>query len=227
MGDVGQGEAERMTHSVAGVTPRPGLTALVPGYAERAAASPSGSWRDRLLAEASELTRQGGWQTLTMGKLADRVGVSRQTVYNEIGSKSQLAEAMVMRELEVFLRAVDRAFDENPDDLVDALREAARRVLDTARSNPLLHAVLSASHGAESDLLPLLTTQSAPLIEAARQLIAGHLTRYDVPLDDDELDAAVDMVVRLVLSHVTLPSDDPASTADRIAWIARRVLHRD
>jgi hypothetical protein len=86
--------------------------------------------------------------------------------------------------------------------------------------------VLSASHGAESDLLPLLTTQSAPLIEAARQLIAGHLTRYDVPLDDDELDAAVDMVVRLVLSHVTLPSDDPAGTADRIAWIARRVLHR-
>ena len=45
-----------------------------------------------------------------MGRLADRVGVSRQTVYNEIGSKQQLGEAMIMRELEVFLRNVDAAF---------------------------------------------------------------------------------------------------------------------
>lgn len=207
------------------VTPRPGLAALLPGYTTRA--TPGGSWRDRLLAEASELTRQGGWQTLTMAKLADRVGVSRQTVYNEIGSKSQLAEAMVMHELEVFLQGVDHAFEQHPDDLVAALREAARRVLETARTNPLLHAVLSASHGAESDLLPLLTTQSAPLIEAARQMIGDHLTHYDVPLADDELDAAVDMVVRLVLSHVTLPSGSPEETADQIAWIARKVLeHR-
>ncbi|HET9499488.1 MAG TPA: TetR family transcriptional regulator [Marmoricola sp.] len=220
-------ESDHVTSSAGspspGIAPRAGLVALVPGYADRMAGSPGG-WRDRLLAEAAQLTRQGGWQTLTMAKLADRVGVSRQTVYNEIGSKSQLAEAMVMRELEVFLQAVDLAFEEHPDDLVEALREAARRVLETARTNPLLHAVLSASHGAESDLLPLLTTQSAPLIEAARQMIGDHLTHYEVPLEEDQLDAAVDMVVRLVLSHVTLPSATPAETADQIAWIATKVL---
>ena len=48
---------------------------------------------------AARFTAEHGWGALTMGKLADLVGVSRQTVYNELGGKPQLAEAMVMREL--------------------------------------------------------------------------------------------------------------------------------
>jgi AcrR family transcriptional regulator len=203
------------------VTPRPALAALL---RTEGGGGHGGGWRERLLAQAAELTRAGGWQAITMAKLADRVGVSRQTVYNEIGSKRQLAEAMIMHELEIFLRAVDAAFENNPDDLVDAIREAARRVLEMARTNPLLHAVLSASHGAESALLPLLTTQVDPLIEAAQGLIRRHLDGYDVPLGDDRIDPLVDMVIRLVLSHVTAPSTSPSETADNIAWIAARVL---
>ena len=59
--------------------------------------------RDRMLAAAARFTAEHGWGALTMGKLADLVGVSRQTVYNELGGKPQLAEAMVLRELELFL----------------------------------------------------------------------------------------------------------------------------
>jgi AcrR family transcriptional regulator len=204
------------------VTPRPALSALL-GVEETSLQQ--SSWRSRLIAQAAELTRAGGWQAITMAKLADRVGVSRQTVYNEIGSKRQLAEAMIMHELEVFLQAVEAAFEENPDDLVAAIREAAARVLEMARTNPLLHAVLSASHGAESALLPLLTTQVEPLIEAAHGLVRRHLDGYDHGLDEDRIDPLVDMVIRLVLSHVTAPgATSPRETADNIAWIAARVL---
>jgi len=207
------------------VTPRPGLSALLGlDDAGGGPSAPVSGWRDRLVAQAAELTRAGGWQAITMAKLADRVGVSRQTVYNEIGSKRQLAEAMIMHELEVFLQAVDAAFEENPDDLPGAIREAARRVLEMARRNPLLHAVLSASHGAESALLPLLTTQVEPLIEAAHGLVRRHLDTYDHGLDEDRVDPMVDMVIRLVLSHVTSPSTSPTETADNIAWIAEQVL---
>ena len=97
----------------------------------------------RVIAAAAELTAETGWSAVTMGKLAERVGVSRQTVYNELGNKAALAEAMVLRELEAFLRGVESAFDDNPDDLVAAIRAAAESALTRAVTNPLLHAVLT------------------------------------------------------------------------------------
>lgn len=205
------------------VTPRPGLVALMPGFGS-GGGHPGSAWRERLIQEAAELTRSGGWQSITMAKLADRVGVSRQTVYNEIGSKQQLGEAMIMYELEVFLQLVDEAFASNAEDLVAAIRAAATAVLRGALTNPLLRAVLSASHGAESALLPLLTTQSEPLIDAAGVLIRGHLANFEVPFEGRRLDALVDMVIRLVLSHVTAPAGTPEQTGEDIAWIAQEVL---
>ena len=179
---------------------------------------------ERVVAAAAELTCEVGWSRVTMAKLADRVGVSRQTVYNEMGSKPALAEAMVLRELAIFLAGVDSAFEEHPSDLVEAIRAASLTVLTLAETNALLQAVVSASYGAETDLLPLLTTQSDALIDTAKQVISARMGGYDIALEGRELDAAIDMVVRLVLSHVTHPADTPARTADDIAWIVERAL---
>ena len=73
--------------------------------------------RQRIVAAAVELTTTQGWAHVTMSRLAERVGVSRQTVYNEIGTKPALAEAMILAELDRFLAAVESAFDRHPDDL--------------------------------------------------------------------------------------------------------------
>ena len=180
--------------------------------------------RERLLAAAARFTSEHGWGELTMAKLADLVGVSRQTVYNELGGKPQLAEAMVLRELEQFLNVVDSAFQDNPDDLVRAIEMAAFRVLDLASTDPLLHAILSSSQGADSELLPLLTTNSEPLLGAAGQMIRAHVDSYDVGIEEQRVEVLIDMVVRLVLSHVMQPTASPAETAETIAWIADRVL---
>jgi hypothetical protein len=50
------------------------------------------------------------------------------------------------------------------------------------------------------------------------------VTAYPIDIDDRHLDAAIDMVVRLVLSHVVHPLGEPAATADDIAWISGRTL---
>lgn len=180
--------------------------------------------RDRLLEAAVGLMTTAGWGRVTMARLADEVGVSRQTVYNEIGTKNDLAEAMVMRELDRFLAGVAQAFDENPGDLIGAIRDSARRVLEYAQDNALLHAVVSATHGADTELLPLLTTHSQHLLEGAKLVVAERVASYDLGLPAPRLEASIDMVVRLVLSHVMQPTADPARTADDIAWIAQRVL---
>ena len=177
---------------------------------------------DRVVAAAAELTLEEGWPGVTMGKLAERVGVSRQTVYNEVGSKPQLAEEMVLAELATFLAVVDAAVDEQPADLVEAIRAASRGVLELARSNALLQAVVSRSYGAESELLPLLTTRNDALVLAATEAVRGRVTAYQVDIDARHLDAAIDMVVRLVPSHVVHPVGEPAATADDIAWISGR-----
>ncbi len=182
------------------------------------------SHRERLLGAAAQFTAEHGWGALTMAKLAELVGVSRQTVYNEIGGKPQLAEAMILRELETFLARVDAAFSDNPTDLVRAIEAAAVNVLELARTDPLLHMVVRSSQGAESDLLPLLTTHSEALLDAAGAVIGEHVRRYDVPLAHDRMQVMVDMVIRLVLSHVMQPSGEPRETAATIAWIAQRVL---
>ncbi len=179
---------------------------------------------DRLIEAAARFTAEHGWGALTMAKLADLVGVSRQTVYNEIGGKSQLAETMVLRELQQFLDLVDSAFHDNPEDLVSAIETAALRVFHRAGADPLLRAILRSSQGADSALLPLLTTQSEPLLEAAGEMIRVRVATYDVPLAAPRVEVLIDMVVRLVLSHVMQPRDEPEATAETIAWLAAQIL---
>ncbi|MDT7638460.1 MAG: hypothetical protein QOC83_2748 [Pseudonocardiales bacterium] len=190
--------------------------------------------RERLLDATAAVTVEEGWASVTMAKVAGLAGVSRQTVYNEYGAKSALGQAMVLRELERFLAVVGHELDIH-DDLVEAIRSAAEQTLLLARSNPLLNRMLASAHnvsaggpGADNELLPFLTTDAQPLIAAAKDVISQRLARFPDPgISPARLDAAVDAIVRLVLSHVMQPVGEPARTADDLAWIAGRVLARD
>ena len=55
-----------------------------------AAADPAarvGPLRERIVSRAVALTAEVGWAGVTMARLADGVGVSRQTVYNELAAR--------------------------------------------------------------------------------------------------------------------------------------------
>ncbi len=183
-----------------------------------------GPYRQPIVAAAIELTVRSGWSSVTMSRLAEIVGVSRQTVYNELGSKPLLAEAMIAHELARFLSVVREAFERHPDDLVEAIHDAVRGVLELADDNLLLRAIVSATHGTDTELLPLLTVRAGSLLTEARVMLRGRVRSYDPPLDAEQLDVAIDVVVRTVLSHIMQPSDTPARTADALAWMASRLL---
>ena len=65
--------------------------------------------RDEALDVAARLLVTGGWRGLRLQDVADRVGISRQTLYNEFSSKQGLAAALVLRLTEQFLDSVEAA----------------------------------------------------------------------------------------------------------------------
>lgn len=180
--------------------------------------------RDAILTVTARLITEQGWQAVTMSRLAAELNVSRQTIYNEVGAKPQLAEAVVLAELGRFLEVVTTAFDEHPGDVLEAIRAAVRNVLELARDNALLHAVVSATHGANTELLPLLTTHTDGLLDTAKTVVSHCLKAYELPIEAREVEIAVDLVVRHVLSHVMQPSGEPAATADAVTWAAAKLL---
>ena len=186
--------------------------------------SAASTMRERILVAATEMTVATGWASVTMARLADAVGVSRQTIYNEVGDKSGLAEAMILGELARFLDVVNSAFEREPTNLLAALRRAVRDVLEMSAGNDLLKAVVSASHGADTELLPLLTTHSDALVDTAKAVVRTRVMTFDLDLTSQQLEGVIDVVVRVVLSHVMQPSASPEETADMLAFIAGKVL---
>ncbi|MEH6379323.1 helix-turn-helix domain-containing protein, partial [Streptomyces sp. KLMMK] len=70
--------------------------------------------RELLLDAAFAALRTRPWNGVRMVDVAAAAGVSRQTLYNEFGSKDGLARALVRREAETFLAGVERALAAAP-----------------------------------------------------------------------------------------------------------------
>lgn len=98
--------------------------------------------RESLLDAAYTALTERAWTAVRMVDVAAAAGVSRQTLYNEFGSKEGLARALVRRETDNYLAGVARALSQGSP-AAGARRDAAGRVaaaatwtLRTARANP-------------------------------------------------------------------------------------------
>jgi AcrR family transcriptional regulator len=190
--------------------------------------STSGSLREQMLDAAKAIIEKSGWGSVTMGKLAAAVGVSRQTVHTEVGTKHLLAESLVQRELQDFLAFVQARLAAESD-LVAGIRSAAQGVLEQGETNLLLRTVLgsgSISNETDGELLKLLTIDSGFIVDTAVEAVRANVLELYTPLPftDDELVGAAEAIVRLVLSHLVRPSKPPAEAAADIAHIVELVL---
>lgn len=181
--------------------------------------------REALLDAAYDAAVAGDWQRIRMADVAAAAGVSRQTLYNEFGSKDQLAAALTGRETERFLDGIDAAVDAtDPPTPADAVRAAVRYTFETAGDNPLVKAVLIEDSG----LLPFLTTRAEPLIRAARERMLAKLAERWPALDPAEAEVVAESVTRLVVSYLVLPSDShaahPEAMATRLSHLVDRLL---
>ncbi|MGW2783388.1 TetR/AcrR family transcriptional regulator [Streptomyces populi] len=175
--------------------------------------------RESLLDAAYTALARRPWSAVRMVDVAAMAGVSRQTLYNEFGSKEGLARALVRREADAYLAGVDRALAAHTD-ARERLAAAAEWTTSAARSNALVRAMLT---GCWSERLPSPALSAVPSSSAVpaqrradgplpsptdfvalvrdRAVAALALSRADTP----EVARACELVVRLALSWVVAP----------------------
>jgi AcrR family transcriptional regulator len=180
--------------------------------------------RDRLLDAGRERLAERTWSEVTMAEIATAAGVSRQTLYNEFGTRDEFGQALMIREGGRFLDAVEQAIDEHADDALAALTAGLEQFLAIAHGDPLVRLLLA--DDGTGGLLPLLTTQSGPVLDWAGRRLADTIDGHWPGVARPDLDMLADALVRLAISHVTAPRDPPARTARSITRLLAPSIER-
>jgi AcrR family transcriptional regulator len=180
--------------------------------------------RDALLDAAYDVVVAGNWHAARMVDVAQAAGVSRQTLYNEFGSKDALAEALALREAARFLDGTDAILEEmHPSGPAEAIRAASEYTLREAANNPLLKAVLTDD---AAELLPFITTRSDVILGAAREKFQSYWELHWPELSAEDVALASEMLPRLTMSFLVLPSDGHDASAEAIAGRLAKLVDR-
>jgi AcrR family transcriptional regulator len=173
--------------------------------------------RTTVLDAVREQLRTRTWAEVKMADVAKVAGVSRQTLYNEFGSRGELAQAFVLREADLFLDAIQQAVVANRSDPVAALGAAFEVFLVTAAEDPLVRSLLGGAGAGAEELLPLVTTQGEPVLERATTRLAAFLQEGWPEIDPANTTLLAEAVVRLAISYAALPSGPAGMNGDAIA----------
>ncbi len=147
------------------------------------------------------------WTQVRMADLADEVGVSRQTIYNEFGSKDDLLLALFDRELARFLTGVEERMNEAKR-FDAAFRDTLEWLLDEALEHRVLSRMVEdARAGSTEGLIPLLTVRSDAIIKPARAQIVQMLIERWPKLDREAAEVSTDLSIRFVLGQLVTPTD--------------------
>lgn len=181
---------------------------------------------DRILCAADEVFRERGVREGTMRQVAMRAGVGRATLYRYFPGKEHLLEALVLREARQLFALLDVELggDDEPGVLFERGLLAA---LSHLRTHPLLQRVLRQE---PESILPLLTVNGAPLLEAAVDFTTPYIERAVKQEQLVEVDAraTAEWGVRILLSLLLTPSvvvdlDDPDEVKVFVSWLTKTI----
>jgi AcrR family transcriptional regulator len=173
--------------------------------------------RTTLLETARELLRERRWNDITMADIATGAGVSRQTLYNEFGSRDGFVQAYLLYDADRILSAVEHAIETSGGEPADALERAFLVFLEMIAGDPLAVTVIS---GDDPDgLLALVTTRGGPVLRIAAGRLATAILRMWPEAANADVQLLSETLVRMALSHATLPDGDPADTAASISTL--------
>ncbi len=160
-----------------------------------------------------------------MADVAERSGISRQSIYNTFGTREGIAQAYVMREATSFLEAVEARIAIGQESPLDALAAALELFLAAAETHPLVRAISASDEGDE--LLALVTTRGGPVLSHLTERLAALIETTWPGVQADSARVAGDTLVRLAISHAALPGGSPAETATQMTEILGPFIERE
>jgi len=158
-----------------------------------------GRTREAALTGALAAVTKYGSRKATMGDIAMLAGIAKATLYNHFRTRDDLYFALVAAEVE---RVAAAAGAKLPEGFDVAVAEAARLLGDY----PALRRIAVDDPGA---MVALTTPSAGPVWHTARAAVAGGLTSAGYA----ESPAAVDLVLRYLVSQLSAPSSADARVA--------------
>jgi AcrR family transcriptional regulator len=171
--------------------------------------------RDSVLDAMRDLLLTRDWSAITLSDVARVAGISRQTIYNEFGSRQGLAQGYALRLADRLVDAIHAALDANVGNIYEAFLAGFRSFFAESASDPLVISLLSGV--AKPDLLQLITTDSAPIITRASARLSLALTQTWVATSDEDAGVLARAIVRLALSYVSMPPEADHDVARDLA----------
>lgn len=178
--------------------------------------TPAFALRDSVLDAMRDLLLARDWSGITLGDVARVAGVSRQTIYNEFGSRHGLAHGYAVRLADRLVDAVDDALHHNIGDVYTAFLQGFRTFFTESAADPLVISLLTGA--AKPDLLQIITTDSGPIITRCSDRLTTIFVHSWVRASHDDIGIVARAIVRLAMSYVSMP---PESDYDVAADLAR------
>ncbi|MCX5142805.1 MULTISPECIES: TetR/AcrR family transcriptional regulator [unclassified Streptomyces] len=196
--------------------------------------------RDALLDAAHAALTVRPWQAVRMVDVAAAAGVSRQTLYNEFGSKDGLARALVRRAADLYLAGVERALG-SAGGTGDRLAATAAWTVRSVRASALVRGLLTGCWGERLPRPGPSARRTASVVPAQRRADAGPPTPAELlghvrdravaaldegrpPHDPAALAVTCELALRLALSYALVPP--PPGTAGDGVPLVRDVVER-
>jgi AcrR family transcriptional regulator len=171
--------------------------------------------RDSILDGMRDMLLTRDWSSITLSDVARAAGISRQTIYNEFGSRQGLAEGYALRLADRLVDAVGLAINANVGNIHAAFLEGFRAFFAESASDPLVISLLTGV--AKPDLLQIITTDSAPIITRCSERLTSTLMNSWVRSSEEDSGVLARAIVRLAMSYVSMPPEADHDVARDLA----------
>jgi AcrR family transcriptional regulator len=161
--------------------------------------------RDSILDGMRELLLTRDWSSITLSDVAKAAGISRQTIYNEFGSRQGLAQGYALRLADRLVDQIEGAIGGNAGDIYAAFLQGFRDFFAESAADPLVISLLTGT--TKPDLLQLITTDSAPIITRCSERLTETFMHSWVRTSEEDAGVLARAIVRLAMSYVSMPPE--------------------